>query len=82
MKLLLASWDKLDTRSITDQTLLSCNCEEELVHTILGEFRQWLSATLTMSLSSDHAIRKLGDWIVRSLQGLKSREPAVGMSRS
>lgn len=68
VSLMLAAWDNLDLQSLSDQCALSCSCHQNVVETILEEFKGWLASVgstgSVLGGSEAHgALERLASWI-------------------
>ncbi|ORX37737.1 hypothetical protein BD324DRAFT_623092 [Kockovaella imperatae] len=74
VKSLLLSWDKLDYKSLSDQCMLACGCEEDFLQNILFQFRQWLAELVGSDNTGEQSVEMLGEWLSSAVDIIKNRD--------
>lgn len=79
---MLASWDRLDLQSLSDQCALTCNCQQDLVEGTLHSFRDWLADVESDVLACP--LERLGQWVDKATRdiSIKSIVPRAGFVTS
>ncbi|WWC73719.1 uncharacterized protein I206_107691 [Kwoniella pini CBS 10737] len=63
---MIAAWNGLDIRSVSDQCALSCSCEQDVLEQVLADFGQWLTES-QMPQNRNKGVERLSGWIDRVL---------------